>query len=123
MSTVRLYQRIDKRPSGDVMRIGSALDALDYLSTEMQALNRREKLATYTAIQTITDRLRSIAKSKGLSVGLINAQLMKITFSAEALAGLGGGKYGQERHFEDIRAALGALTGPDCLGYLLDEVE
>jgi hypothetical protein len=114
---------MDNRPLGDIMRIGSALDALDYLSTEMAALNRRDKLATYTTIQAITDRLRSIAKSKGLSVGLINAQLMKITFSAEALAGLGGSSYGQERHLEDIRTALGALTGPDCLGYLLDEVE
>jgi hypothetical protein len=105
------------------MRIGSALDALDYTSNEMAGLNRREKLAAYTVVQTITERLRGIARAKGLSVSLINAQLLKITFSAEALAGLGGGTFGQERHLEDIRAALIALTGADCFGYLLDEVE
>ncbi len=105
------------------MRIGSALDSLDYLCGEMVELGRSDRIAAYTAVQTITERLRGIARAKGLSVSLINAQLFKITFSAEALAGLGGGNFGSERHLDDIRVALNALTGPDCFGYLLDEIE
>jgi hypothetical protein len=105
------------------MRIGAALEALDFTLSEISALDRREKLQSYATVQAIAERLRAIAKARGMSSSIINAQLLKIQFSAEALAGLGGGRAGDEAHLADIRAALAALSGPDCFGYNLDEVE
>jgi hypothetical protein len=105
------------------MRIGAALEALDLTLSEIPALDRRQKILAYGAVQAITERLRGIAKARGMSTSIINAQLLKIQFSAEALAGLGGGRLGDESHLVDVRAALDALSGPDCFGYNLDEVE
>jgi hypothetical protein len=105
------------------MRIGAALEALDALLVQMPTLDRHQKILTYAAIQAINDRLRSIARARGMSVSIINAQLLKIQFSAEALAGLGGGRLGDETHLQDFRAALEALAGPDCFGYQLDAIE
>src|SRR4051812_976272 len=105
------------------MRIGAALDALGQTMSEVPALDRRQRLAAYAAVQAITERLRAISRARGMSSSIINAQLNKIQFSAEALAGLGGGRAGDESHLADVRKALDALAGPDCFGYSLDEVD
>jgi hypothetical protein len=105
------------------MRIGAALEALDFLLTEMPALDRRQRILSAAAIQAILERLRAISRARGMSASIINAQLLKIQFSAEALAGLGGGRLGDESHMADFRAALEALSGPDCFGYQLDAIE
>jgi hypothetical protein len=105
------------------MRIGSALDALDHVAAEMPTLERSQRLGAYAAMQAVTERLRSISKAKGLSVSIINAQLLKIQFSAEALAGLGGARAGDEQQLADIRHALSVLAGPDCFGYQIDAIE
>jgi hypothetical protein len=105
------------------MRIGAALEALDHTLSEITTLDPRQRLLTYGAVQAIAERLRAIARARGLSSSIINAQLLKIQFSTEALAGLGGGRQSDEGHLGDIRAALEALRGADCFGYNLDEVE
>ena len=105
------------------MRIGAALEALDHTLSEVATLDRRDRLLAYAVVQALTDRLRHIAKARGMTSSIINAQLLKIRFSAEALAGLGGGRPGDASHLADVRAALDALSGPDCFGYSLDEVD
>jgi hypothetical protein len=105
------------------MRIGAALDALGYIAAEMPALDRWQRLGAYAAVQAVTERLRTISKAKGLSASIINAQLLKIQFSTEALAGLGGGRAGDEQQLADIQKALEVLGGPDCFGYQLDAIE
>jgi hypothetical protein len=105
------------------MRIGAALEALDFTLAELPSLDRCHKLFAYATVQALIERLRGIARARGMSASMINAQLLKLQFSAEALAGLGGGRHGDEPHLKDIRAALDALTGPDLFGYQLDEVE
>lgn len=105
------------------MRIGSALEALDMLAVEMQQLPRREKYMAYGAASTLIIRLRAIVKARGLSAGIINAQLLKVELSIESLAGLGGGRASDDQQLADIQAALEVLRGPDSFGYHLDAVE
>ncbi|MDQ0467349.1 hypothetical protein [Labrys wisconsinensis] len=105
------------------MRIGAALDALDFVVSGMPKLERRQKLDAYATIQVIVERLRAIGRARGLSVSLINAQLLKIQFSVETLAGLGPTGASEELQLGDVRAALTALTSPDCFGLHLDTNE
>jgi len=105
------------------MRIGAALEALDLTLSDFSELDRRQKLLAYSVVQAINERLRGIARARGMSLSIINAQLLKIQFSVESLAGMGGGRQSEEAHFADARAALDALSGPDCFGYNLDEIE
>jgi hypothetical protein len=105
------------------MRIGSALEAIDLSLSDIVALDRRQKLSAYAVVQALTERLRGISRSRVMSTSIINAQLLKIQFSAEALAGLGGGRRSEEAHLADVKAALEVLAGPDCFGYALDEIE
>jgi hypothetical protein len=105
------------------MRIGAALEAIDQTLSDIIELDRRQKLSAYAVVQALVERLRAISRSRVMSTSIINAQLLKIQFSAEALAGLGGGRRSDEAHLADVKAALDVLTGPDCFGYALDEIE
>src|SRR3954465_11265797 len=105
------------------MRIGAALDALDFAISGMPNLDRRRRLDTYATTQVLVERLRAIGRARGLSTSLINAQLLKIQFSVETIAGLGDGRASDEQQLVDVRAALTALTGPDCFGPYLDANE
>jgi hypothetical protein len=106
-----------------VMRIGAALEAIDQTLADIMTMDRRQKLQAYAVVQALVERLRGISRSRVMSTSIINAQLLKIQFSAEALAGLGGGRRSEEAHLADVKTALDVLTGPDCFGYALDEVE
>jgi hypothetical protein len=105
------------------MRIGAALDALDFVISSMPKLDRRQKLDSYATTQVLVERLRAIGRARGLSVSLINAQLLKIQLSVETLAGLGPTGASEDLQLFDVRAALTALTSPDCLGLHLDSNE
>ena|SRR5437764_12158319 len=105
------------------MRIGAALDALDFAVSGMPNLDRRRRLETYAMTQVVVERLRAIGRARALSASLINAQLLKIQFSVETLAGLAGGHASDEQQLADVRAALSALTGPDCFGPHLEASE
>jgi hypothetical protein len=105
------------------MRIGAALEAIDHTLSHMAELDRRQKLAAYAVVQALVKRLRAISRARVMSTSIINAQLLKIQFSTEALAGLGGGRRSDEAHLADVKAALAVLAGPDCFGYALDEIE
>jgi hypothetical protein len=105
------------------MRLGLALDALEFIAIGMVDLDRRDRLRDYATLQVLADRLRAIAKLRGLSAGQINAQLLKIQSAAEALAGLGGGRLGDDAQVATIRSAVEVLRNPNCFGLHLDENE
>jgi hypothetical protein len=105
------------------MRIGLALEALDFLVDGMRGLDRRGRLDSYGTTQVLLDRLRTIAKARGLSSGQINALLLKVQMAAETLSGLGGGRAGEDEQVAAMRAAIEGLRGPSCFGMHLDENE
>ncbi len=105
------------------MRLGLALEAPELVATGMLDCDRRGRLRDYATVQVLSDRLRAIAKLRGLSSGQINAQLLKIQSAVEVLAGLGGGRLGDDVQIVAIRTAVDVLRNPNCFGLHLDENE
>ncbi len=105
------------------MRIGAALEALEFVTKGMATLDRRSRLDAYGTAQVLIDRLRTIVRTRGMSLSLINAQLLKLQLSVEALAGLGSHTMPEEQVLNTIEGAFAALAGADCFGYHLDTVE
>lgn len=105
------------------MRIGMALDALEFLVSGMSDLERRGRLDSYGTTQVLLDRLKVIAKLRGLSSGQINAHLLKVQLAAEGIAGLGGSRAPEADQIADARAAVAGLRSPNCFGMHLDENE
>ena len=105
------------------MRIGLALESVDFLVGGMRELDRRGRLDSYATTQVLLDRLRTIAKARGLSSGQINALLLKIQMAAETLSGLGGGRAGEDEQIATMRAAIEGLRAPTRFGMHLDENE
>ena len=105
------------------MRIGKALEALDFIAGGMPTFDRHRRLDSYGAAQALLDRLRAIAKTRGLTSSTVNAQFMKIQLSIESLAGLGDGRASDEQQVADVRSAIDVLCTPQCFGLYLEAME